>query len=121
MQSIDVFLDWYDLKVYDAVQDLTQRADEFNEVLTGTGSVPMLDPNVDRAKLQQWLREQSDAALLRIQDTAGMDDGQIRALGREGPYFHQLWLAIEEGRDPLVESLDEIAYLRSVNNQHADR
>ena len=117
VQSIDVFFDWYDLKVYDTAEDLTNRADEFNGVLTGAGRTQMLDPNVDRARLQQWLLEQSNAAMLRIQDTAGMDDSQIRALGREGPYFQQMWLAIEEGRDPLIESLDEIAYLRSVNNQ----
>ena len=115
VQSIDAFFDWYDLKVYDAVQDLTHRADEFNEVLTG--GVHMLDPNVDRAELQKWLLEQSKAALQRVQDTTGMDDSLIRALGREGPYFQQMWLALEEGRDPLIESLDEIAYLRSVNNQ----
>ena len=115
VQSIDAFFDWYDLKVYDVAQDLAHRADEFNEVLTG--GVRMLDPNVDRAKLQQWLMEQSNAALMRVQDTTGMDDSLIRALGREGPYFQQIWLAIEEGRDPLIESLDQIAYLRSVNNQ----
>ena len=115
VQSIDGFFDWYDLKVYDAVEDLTHRADEFNDVLTG--GVRMLDPNVDSAKLQQWLLEQSNAALLRVQDTTGMDDSLIRAFGREGPYFQQMWLAIEDERDPLVESLDEIAYLRSVNNQ----
>ena len=50
-----------------------------------------------------------------------MDDSLIRALGREGPYFQQMWLAIEEGRDSLVESLDQIAYLRSVNNQQQVR
>ena len=115
VQSIDAFFDWYDLKVYDAAQDLTHRADEFNEVLTG--GTHMLDPNVDRAKLQQWLMEQTNAALLQVQDTTGMDDSLIRALGREGPYFQQMSLALEEGRDPLIESLDEIAYLRSVNNQ----
>ena len=115
VQSIDAFFDWYNLKVYDAAQDLTHRADEFNEVLTG--GMHMLDPNVDRAKLQQWLMEQTNAALLQVQDTTGMDDSLIRALGREGPYFQQMWLALEEGRNPLIESLDEIAYLRSVNNQ----
>ena len=119
LQSIDAFFDWYDLKVYDAVEDLTHRADEFNDALTG--GVRILDPNVDSAKLQQWLLEQSNAALLRVQDTTGMDDSLIRALGREGPYFQQMWLAIEEGRDPLVESLDQIAYLRSVNNQQQVR
>jgi len=115
-QSIDRFLDWYNLKVYDASEDLAQRADEFNDVLTGANS-QVLDPSIDKVKLQQWLAEQRDAALLRIQDTTGLTDDQIRALGREGPYYHQMWLAVEEGRNPLLESLDEIAYLRSVNNQ----
>lgn len=119
VQSIDTFFDWYDLKVYDTAEDLAHRADEFNDALTG--GVRMLDQNVDRAKLQQWLLEQSNAALMRIQNTAGMDESQIRALGREGPYFHQMWLAVEDGRDPLIESLDEIAYLRSVNNQEQVR
>ena len=121
VQSIDAFFDWYDLKVYDVAEDLTHRVDEFNDVLTGAGGVRMLDSDVDRAKLQQWLLEQSNDAFLRIQDTTGMDDSEIRALGREGPYFYQMWLAVEEGRDPLVESLDEIAYLRSVNNQEQVR
>ena len=115
IQQIDRFLDWYHLKVYDVSEDLAQRAGEFDAALTG--NLQLLDADVDRAKLQQWLADQRDAALLRMQDTADLNDSQIETLGREFPYYHQMWLALEEGRDPLVESLDEIAYLRSVNNQ----
>ena len=114
-QQIDRFLDWYHLKVYDTSENLAQRAGEFDDALTG--NLQLLDADIDRAKLQQWLADQRDAALLRMQDTADLNDSQIETLGREFPYYHQLWLALEEGRDPLVESLDEIAYLRSVNNQ----
>ena len=103
------------MKVFDASENLAQRADEFNDALTGGRR--LLDSNVDRAKLAQWLEEQRDAALLRMQDTAGLNDSQIETIGREFPYYHQLFLAIEEGRDPLAESLDEIGYLRSVNKQ----
>ena len=113
MQRIDGFLDWYHLKVFDTSEDLVQRADEFNDALTG--GMHLLDPDVDRAKLQQWLLEQRDTALVRLDHMADMNDSQIQTTGREFPYYHQLWLALEEGRDPLVESLHEIEYLQSVN------
>ena len=113
--KIDRFLDWYHLKVFDASENLAQRVDEFNDALTG--NLQMLDETVDRAKLQRWLNDQLDAAMVRMHNTADLNDSQLETLGREMPYYHQLVLAMEEGRDPLVESLDEIGYLRSVNNQ----
>ena len=113
--KIDRFLDWYHLKVYDASENLAQRTSEFADALTG--NLQMLDETVDRAKLQRWLQDQLDAAMVRMQSTADLNDSQLETLGREMPYYHQLVLAMEEGRDPLVESLDEIGYLRSVNKQ----
>ena len=114
-QKIDRFLDWYHLKVYDTSTDLARRADEFNGALTGVGGTQLLDPDIDKAKLQQWLAEQRDTALAKLNQVAALDDSQMETLGREFPYYHQLWLALEEGRDPIIEPLDEIAYLRSVN------
>ena len=115
-QKISRFLDWYDLKVYDASVGLAGRADEFEGALTGIGTPQLLDPEIDRAKLKQWLLERRDAAHARLDQMADLNDSQIETLGREFPYYHQLWLAVEEGRDPILESLDEITYLRSVNN-----
>ena len=116
MGKIDRFFDWYHLRVYDASTDLAGRVDEFESALTGAGLPQLLDPDVDKAKLQQWLKEQREAALARLDHASDLNDSQIETLGREFPYYHQLWLALEEGRDPIVESLDEISYLRSVNN-----
>ena len=116
VQKIDRFFDWYHLKVYDASTNLAGRADEFDAALTGVSATQLLDPDIDKAKLQQWLLEQRDAALARLNHVSDLNDSQIETMGREFPYYHQLWLALEEGRDPIVESLDEISYLRSVNN-----
>lgn len=102
-QKIDRFLDWYHLKVYDASTNLAGRADEFNQALTGAGGMQLLDPDVDRGQLQKWLEEQRDVALARLNQASDLNDSQIETLGREFPYYHQLWLALEEGRDPLVD------------------
>lgn len=116
VEQIDRFFDWYHLKVYDSSTNLAGRVDEFDAALTGAGAPQLLDPDIDKAKLQQWLLEQRDAALARLNHMTDLNDSQIETMGREFPYYHQLWLALEEGRDPIVESLDEISYLRSVNN-----
>ena len=71
--------------MYDTSTDLARRADEFNGALTGVGGTQLLDPDIDKAKLQQWLAEQRDTALAKLNQVAALDDSQMETLGREFP------------------------------------
>ena len=99
------FLESLDANTYNAWEDLANRADEFDAAARGT-SQP-LDPHIDRGKLLDWLQGRFQDALER-----GVTESS-QAASDEATYFQQMVVALEDGRSPLAESGEEIAYMRA--------
>ena len=98
-------------QTYDAFADLAGRSDEFEGAARGT--LQPLDPHIDQQKLLDWLQAQEDAAMQRMAGVA--DPDAIQAANHEVTYFRQMITAMEDGRNPLTESGDQIAFLRRVD------
>ena len=106
-QRVEEFLAAHRSKTYNLFADLGQRADEFGS------AGPGLDRHIDQARLLDWLTSQQMDAARRLDSAPDAQKGKI---SEEMAYFQQLFLAVQEGRNPLRESTDQIAYLRSVDN-----
>ena len=114
VQLINEFLNNYHSKTYNLTEDLANRADEFNGV--GQWS-QRLDAYFDEDKLRRRLDLEFDKVLQQLFDAEDMAGGDAMAvLGNEPAYYQQMLLAVQEGRNPLYESADQIAYLQSVGN-----
>ena len=103
-QRIQDFLDGFNARTYDVYTDIVQRGDEFEGFRTG--STFPLDRHIDQDKLGEWLGSRMEDAMTR-----GAADPTSQVLRDEAAYFQQMHLAVTEGRNPLVESGDQIAYL----------
>ena len=103
-QRIQDFLEGFNARTYDVYTDLVQRGDEFEGFRTG--STFPLDRHIDQDKLSEWLRSRMEDAMAR-----GAEDPTNQAVRDEAAYFHQMHLAVTEGRNPMTESGDQIAYL----------
>ncbi|MCY3811457.1 MAG: hypothetical protein OXH15_06655 [Gammaproteobacteria bacterium] len=113
------YLESLDRQTYNAFVDLGERADEFAAV--PTGAVQPLDDHVNQAKLADWMQSQRHDAARRMTEAADLgDDVAMTAAGQEMIYYQQMRLALTEGRNPLQESGDQIAYLRMSNPEQAD-
>ena len=124
VRQVGAFLDGFDLRAQDTLTDLANRADELDGVKNYVdswtpGSVHDMDHTIDRQKLAADLASRQDDAARRMQDAAMAGDTEaVARYNAEMTYYQQMTLALEQGRNPLVESGDQIAYLRSVG-QHA--
>ena len=103
-QRMQDFLEGFTAGTYDVYADLVQRGDEFESFRTG--STFPLDHHIDQDSLAEWLKSRMEDAMAR-----GAADPTSQALRDEAAYFHQMHLAVTEGRNPLTESGDQIAYL----------
>ena len=111
MQRIGEFLDGFNQRMQDTITDLGSRADEFEGVKTG--SAFPLDPHIDQQKLAQWLDERMQDAARQMMEAATAGDTEAqKAWSNEMTYFQQVSLALEQGRNPLIESGDQGVYLR---------
>ena len=114
VQLINEFLNNYHSKTYNLTEDLANRADEFNGVGQWSNR---LDAYFDEDKLRHRLDLEFDKVLQQLFDAEDMAGGDAMAvLGNEPAYYQQMLLAVQEGRNPLYESADQIAYLQSVGN-----
>ena len=109
VQRIGEFLETLEVRTYDLMTDLANRADEFEAVASGT--VQPLDPHIDRAKLLDWVTGEFDDAMRR--STEVTDPDTMQEMSHRVTYFQQMMGALEDGRNPLTESGDQIAYLRA--------
>ena len=120
VQRVGEFLDAFDLRTQDTLTDLANRADEFEGVKNyqgswTPGSVHDLDHTIDRRKLMDAFTAQQNDAARRMEEAAAAGDmDAVNTISNEVTYHQQMGLALEQGRNPLVESGDQIAYLRSV-------
>ena len=103
-QRMQDFLEGFTARTYDVYADLVQRGDEFESFRTG--STFPLDHHIDGDSLAEWLKSRMEDAMAR-----GAADPTSQALRDEAAYFQQMHLAVTEGRNPLTESGDQIAYL----------
>ena len=120
VKRLSQFLDAFDLRTQDTLTDLASRSDE----LSGT-SDPLrnqLDRHIDNRKLRDEFTRRMEAATLDLQEAMGSDDVEaINTANRKVDYYHQIQAALDEGRNPLVESSEQIAYLRATGrNEQAD-
>lgn len=112
IQRVTDFLDGFDKQTYDIFTDLSKRSDEFD-----AATRVMLDGHVDQAKLLDWLTAQQEDAMRRVSEAD--DPETVRAASHEATYFQQMVVAMEEGRSPLAESSDQLAYLRLTEPEQA--
>ena len=106
---ISDFLGELDRKAYNLTEDLAGQADVFAEA----AKMP-LDPHIDRAKLRSWLEDQQADAMRQME--AAMEAGDpdaIQEANHRAAYYQQMVRAVSEGRSPLLESNDQLVYLRS--------
>ena len=107
---ISEFLAEVDKKTYNLTEDLANQADVF----AAAAKMP-LDPHIDQAKLRSWLEDQQAETMRQMQEAieAG-DPNAIQETNHRATYYQQMVRAISEGRSPLLESNDQIVYLRSM-------
>ena len=108
-QQAKDLLEAVDAKTYDVAAALAGRAEEFSDA----ARYQQLDRHIDQAQLLDWLMAQQNDAAARI-DTVPLEEKAVVA--QEVSYWQQLFLAASEGRSPVAESSEQIAYLRSVGN-----
>ena len=138
VKRITQFLDGFDVRTQDTLNDLASRSDELSR--TSDTSNPLLfqsdyhvdhqtlqglnlDHHIDRQKLLDELTRRKEAAWLDLQQASDSSDADamIRA-NREMDYYEQMRFTLEQGRNPLVESSEQIAYLRSTGrSEQADQ
>ena len=103
-RRIQEFLDGFDVHTYDLYGDLAQRGDEFDGIRTGA-TFP-LDRHIDQDKLTEFLEQ-------RFMDAMANADPTNQASRDEVAFYQQAHLAAKEGRNPLVDLGDQVAYLRT--------
>ena len=101
VQRINEFLEAHDAKFHDLITDLGQRADEFK-------TAPTLDSHVDAEKLVAWIQAQQEAAMPRV-------EANDQLASHEVTYYQQMAVAVSEGRNPITDSGDQIAYLHATD------
>ena len=101
-RRIQEFLDGFNSRTYDVYSDFVQRADEFEGVRTGA-SFP-LDKHIDQDALRDWLDK-------RFTDAMATADPANQASRDEVAFWQQAHVAVKEGRNPLQDLGDQIAYL----------
>ena len=102
-RRIQEFLDGFNVQTYDVYADLAQRSDEFEGVRTGA-TFP-LDRHIDQDKLGEWLDQ-------RFMDAMANGDPTSQASRDEAAFFQQASQAVKDGRNPLQDVSDQIAYLQ---------
>ena len=117
VQRVGDFLEAFDAKTQDTITDLASRSDELDGVKNyegswTAGSVHDLDHTIDRQKLAAEFESRQLDAATRMEEAAG-DTALVERLNDEMTYYQQMGSALERGRNPLTESGDQIAYLRS--------
>ena len=123
VQRVGGFLDAFDAKTQDTITDLASRSDELDGVKnyegsSTAGSVHDLDHAIDREKLAAEFESRQLDAGTRMQEAADAGDtALVERLNDEMTYYQQMGSALERGRNPLTESGDQIAYLRSVGRK----
>ena len=123
VQRVGDFLEAFDAKTQDTITDLASRSDELDGVKnyegsSTAGSVHDLDHTIDRQKLAaEFESRQLDAATRMQEAAAAGDTALVERLNDEMTYYQQMGSALERGRNPLTESGDQIAYLRSVGRK----
>ena len=119
VQRVGDFLEAFDAKTQDTITDLASRSDELDGVKNyegswTAGSVHDLDHTIDRQKLAaEFESRQLDAATRMEEAAEAGDTALVERLNDEMTYYQQMGSALERGRNPLTESGDQIAYLRS--------
>lgn len=109
------YLESLNQQTYNAFADLLERGDEFESAARGT--IQPLDAHIDQSRLMDWLRAQEQGAMQRM--AGSTDPDAIQAASHELSYFQQVITAMEDGRNPLTESGDQIAFLRRTNPDQA--
>ena len=123
VQRVGDFLEAFDAKTQDTITDLASRSDELDGVKnyegsSTAGSVHDLDHTIDRQKLAAEFESRQLDAGTRMQEAgAAGDTALVERLNDEMTYYQQMGSALERGRNPLTESGDQIAYLRSVGRK----
>ena len=123
VQRVGDFLEAFDAKTQDTITDLASRSDELDGVKnyegsSTAGSVHDLDHTIDRQKLAAEFESRQLDAGMRMQEAAAANDTALmERLNDEMTYYQQMGSALERGRNPLTESGDQIAYLRSVGRK----
>ena len=101
-----------DQLTYELVTDLAGRARDFDGTSVWMAKYRRLDPAIDDIKLSSWIQEQIDAAALRFDDPALMDDAAaVQRIAAERAYFADMLHEVEHGRDPTFHSQYQVAYL----------
>ena len=96
-------------RTFDAYTDLIGRADEFEEARAASA----LDPHIDQQKLADWIQSKIEEASQKYLTVSG-DAVGMQAVSDELAYFTQLAEAVGEGKNPVLDSSGQIAYLRSI-------
>ena len=112
VKKIGEFLEGFDVRLQDTLTDLAQRADEFQAPPT------LLDHQIDRVKLKTELDARKNLAEdnFRAAEASG-DPAKITEAIHERVYWEDMHKTLVDGGNPLAESSDQIAYLKSVG-QH---
>ena len=106
-QKARELLETIDAKTYEVAVALSGRTDEF----ANAARTQQLDRHIDQAQLLDWLTGQQNNAMERVA-TAPLEENAV--LAQEASYWHQMAQAVSDGRSPVAESSEQIAYLRSV-------
>ena len=101
-RRIQEFLDGFDARTYDVYTDFAQRGDEFEGIRSG--ATFRLDRHIDQDKLTDWLDS-------RFADAMANADPANQLSRDEVAFYQQAHLAAKEGRNPLQDLGDQIAYL----------
>ena len=108
------FLTNFDTKTQDKIAGLASRADEFT--MSAEGYRNSMDP-ADRAELAGRLQRLEDSANDRVLDSYHAGDSQAtEAANHERRFWQKAGMALEDGRNPYLETADRIAYLRSIGD-----
>ena len=96
--------------VQDTLAQFAARTDEFQG--TALGSQHVLDPNIDVDKLRNWLQDQLQATQQTMMDPQTPFEDLPR-LSWTQDYYDQMLKALDMGTDPLAESSDQVAFIRT--------
>ena len=107
-------LDEINQHTYDVVVDFASRLPDFSAEL-----LPKLAPNIDPTKLEGWVQQQIDNAMIDVQEANGLNNTEdIRLAQTEFDFWTGVRHEIRAGRNPTVNSGAQITHLHSID-QHA--
>ena len=116
-RRIDDYLESFDQRTYEQIEELSNRLDELAEAKAEFP--PVLDPHIDQKALQGFADDQCAWAMKQMElalEHSPLNATAMQYFSDYNTYWGQVSQQIKLGLDPLVDSSGQIAYLRSTGS-----